>query len=121
MRACLLALLMMALLPGVVFAHPPAPSDPYCGASHVSLLDGAHCVSGTVLYMGDSFLAVRPQHNKLKVVLLTADTVYHTSSGAAALEGLVQGDFVCVAGHDQDDILAADVVTFDVRPFSCGR
>lgn len=116
-----MALLMLALLPGVAFARPPTPSDPYCGSSHASLLDSAHCVSGTVVYMGDTFLAVRPQHDKLKLVLLTQDTVYHTSSGAAALEGLVRGDFACVGGYDEDNILVADVVTFDVRPFSCGR
>ncbi len=119
MRAFLLAALMIALLPGVALAHPPRPSGPTCGQAHVDSRDGNHCVSGAVVLMEDSLLAVQPAHDNLKLVLSDDGTVYKTNSGAAALEGLQEGDYVCVAGYMKDGIMKADVVTFDIYPFSC--
>lgn len=119
MKACLLALMMFAFLPGMALAHPPSPSDANCGLAHVNLQNSGHCVSGTVMFRDQQFMAVRPQHGSLKLVVSTRDTIHETSSGAAVLEGLVQGDFVCVAGYQEDGILVADAITFDVRPFSC--
>lgn len=121
MRACLLTALVIALLPGVALAHPPRPPGPICGLAHVNVGDNDHCVSGAIMFMGDSFMAIRPPHGSLQLVLSNDGTVYKTRSGAAALEGLVQGDYVCVAGYDEDGLLAADVVTFDIHPFPCDR
>jgi hypothetical protein len=119
MKSCLLALLLIAFFPGIALAHPPRPSEPSCGLAHVDVQNGDHCLAGSILLTDGTFMAVQPQHGTLRLVMSDKDTVQETSSGAAALEGLVEGDFVCVVGYQQDGVMMADAVTFDVRPFSC--
>ncbi|MGI8967551.1 MAG: hypothetical protein ACR2GA_00395 [Chloroflexota bacterium] len=64
-------------------------------------------------------MAVQPHRGHVQGVRFDAATMFQTNSGPGTLEGLVSGDFVCVAGMQHSQAFTAGIVLFDPRPFPC--
>ncbi len=121
------AVLLLAVLSGVpslalaqAVAHPPPVG---CKARPHHPHKGKHpppqCLAGDVTAVSGTGMKLQPVHGHAVSLLFDDKTVFQTDSGPGTLEGIVPGDFACVTGQPHGHAFTAQVVVFDLVPFSC--
>lgn len=125
----LLAAAVVSLFPSTSLAqsfspHGYKPSPSTCGAHHHD--DDAaspvrfQCTAGLALNVSSNGMKVRPAHGSPLRVRFSDDTVFETDSGEGVLDGLVSGDYVCVAYKPHTGTVTGLLVIFDPDSLPCG-
>jgi hypothetical protein len=78
------------------------------------------CAVGVAVKVSSNGMRVRPLHGSPLRVRFTDETEFETNSGEGVLDGLVAGDYVCVAYVPRSGTVTALFVAFDPQWIPCG-
>jgi hypothetical protein len=126
--AGLLAVALMCALPGRTLAESHRLSGYGQGSFSCGMhvhYDNAeaypqlHCVAGVAIKVSWSGMKVRSTQGSTLRIRFTDATVFETDSGQGVLDGLVSGDYVCVAYAIRAGTMSALLVVFDPNSIPC--
>jgi hypothetical protein len=124
----LLAVGLMCALPCRTLAdsHRLPDSEQYSSPCGVNVRDddaASHihqqCMTGVAIQVSWNGMKVRPAHGNPLRVRFTDATVFETDSGEGVLDGLVGGDYVCVAYLPHPRAVTGLVVVFAPESIPC--
>jgi hypothetical protein len=126
--AWLLVVVIMCTLPDSTLADWRSPSN---NAEHrsscvlplsdddASTYRHVQCIAGIALNVSPSSMRVQSAHGLQRRVRFTEMTRFETDSGEGVLDGLVSGDYVCVAYTPRAGPMTALLVAFDPNSIPC--
>ena len=128
-RACLaLLVLLVSAIPAQVLARSQVPSAAaaysmpctiHVGGEDSSTVRHVRCTAGIASNVSRTGMKVKPSRGKPLSVRFTRATVFQTDSGEGALNGLANGDHVCVGYNPRPGTVTALLVAFDPESNPC--
>jgi hypothetical protein len=79
----------------------------------------SQCAIGVAINVSQKSMKIRPVHGHPLSVRFTDATEFETDSGEGVLDGLVAGDYVCVAYMPRTGTPTALLVVFDPKSIPC--